>query len=54
MSSLLVSLFAFVFAASFTPGPNNIMSTASGVNFGFKKTIPHMLGIIVGFPAMIL
>ncbi len=54
MSSLLVSLFAFVFAASFTPGPNNIMLTASGVNFGFNRTIPHMLGIIVGFPAMIL
>jgi len=54
MSSLLVSLFAFVFAASFTPGPNNIMLTASGVNFGFERTIPHMLGIIVGFPVMIL
>lgn len=54
MSSLLISLFAFVFAASFTPGPNNIMLTASGVNFGFRRTIPHMLGIIVGFPVMIL
>jgi len=54
MSPLLVSLFVFVFAASFTPGPNNIMLTASGVNFGFRRTIAHMLGIIVGFPAMIL
>jgi len=54
MSSLLVSLIVFVFAASFTPGPNNIMLTASGVNFGFQRTIPHMVGIIVGFPVMIL
>lgn len=54
MSPLLISLFVFVIAASFTPGPNNIMLTASGVNFGFKRTIPHMLGIIVGFPVMLL
>ncbi len=54
MSSTLISMFAFVLAASFSPGPNNIMLTASGVNFGFIRTVPHMAGIIAGFPTMIL
>ena len=35
--------------AAFTPGPNNIMLAASGANFGFRRTIPHMAGITVGF-----
>jgi threonine/homoserine/homoserine lactone efflux protein len=37
-----------------TPGPNNVMLTASGVNFGFRRTLPHMLGVVLGFPAMVL
>jgi threonine/homoserine/homoserine lactone efflux protein len=37
-----------------TPGPNNTMLTASGVNFGLTRSLPHMLGISVGFPLMIL
>ena len=37
-----------------TPGPNNVMVTASGVNFGYKKTLPHILGITFGFPVMIV
>ncbi len=37
-----------------TPGPNNVMLMASGVNFGFRRTLPHMLGISLGFPAMVL
>lgn len=44
---LAFSLFALV--ASITPGPNNFMLLASGMNFGFKASIPHMLGISVGF-----
>lgn len=43
---LAVTLFAFV--TSVTPGPNNIMLTASGANFGFKRTLPHIAGIITG------
>lgn len=43
---LAVALFAFV--TSVTPGPNNIMLTASGANFGFKRTLPHIAGIITG------
>jgi threonine/homoserine/homoserine lactone efflux protein len=49
-------LFAFmVFAAVmfFTPGPNNVMLLSSGVSFGFRRTLPHMAGIIVGFAFMV-
>jgi threonine/homoserine/homoserine lactone efflux protein len=37
-----------------TPGPNNILVASSGVNFGFRATIPHILGITIGYPAMLL
>ncbi|MRI32865.1 lysine transporter LysE [Endozoicomonas sp. OPT23] len=49
---LWLPLVAFAFATSVTPGPNNIMLTSSGLNFGFIRTIPHMLGISVGFFVM--
>ena len=39
----------YSFVMSITPGPNNVMLTASGATFGFRRTIPHMLGISVGF-----
>lgn len=42
-----IALFAF--ATSITPGPNNIMLAASGVNFGFARTVPHLLGVSAGF-----
>ena len=45
----LLALFLFAFATSITPGPNNMMLFASGVNFGFRRTIPHILGISTGF-----
>jgi len=45
-----VTVFAAVSVSS--PGPNNVMITASGVNFGFRRTIPHILGIAVGFAVM--
>ena len=48
------SALAFVVAMSATPGPNNAMLAASGANFGFRRTLPHMLGIATGFPAMVL
>lgn len=50
---LLGALVAFAFVTSVTPGPNNMMLLASGVNFGFRRTIPHMLGIGVGFTLMV-
>ena len=46
------SMFAFV--TSITPGPNNFMLLASGVNFGFRSSVPHMLGISSGFFLMVL
>lgn len=49
-----LSLFVFTFVASATPGPNNAMLFASGVNFGFARTLPHMVGITVGFALMVL
>lgn len=51
---LLSALALFAFATSITPGPNNLMLMASGANFGFRRSIPHMLGIGIGFIVMIL
>ena len=50
---LLLALLGFAFVTSVTPGPNNMMLLASGVNFGFRPTIPHMLGISVGHSVMV-
>jgi threonine/homoserine/homoserine lactone efflux protein len=49
-----IALTLFAFSASVTPGPNNLMLLASGVNFGFRRTIPHLLGIQLGFASLIL
>jgi threonine/homoserine/homoserine lactone efflux protein len=49
----LLSLIAFAFVTSVTPGPNNMMLLASGANFGFRRSIPHMLGIGVGHSVMV-
>jgi threonine/homoserine/homoserine lactone efflux protein len=49
-----IALLIFAFVASATPGPNNVMLLASGVNFGFRRTIPHMLGIAKGFATLLL
>lgn len=51
---ILLALIAFAFVSSITPGPNNLMLMASGANFGFRRTIPHMLGIGLGFTFMVL
>jgi len=50
----LLALILFAFATSITPGPNNMMLFASGVNFGFRRTIPHMFGIGAGFLSLLL
>ena len=44
----------FAFVSSVTPGPNNVMLTASGATFGYRRTVPHMLGISLGVVAMLL
>lgn len=46
------ALILFVFTAGITPGPNNIMIMASGLNFGIRASLPHFLGICFGFPTM--
>lgn len=50
---LLIALVSFAFVSSITPGPNNLMLMTSGVNFGFNRTIPHMLGVGLGFTLMV-
>ena len=44
----------FVSIVSMTPGPNNLLLAASGANYGFFKTLPHMCGVIVGFALMVV
>jgi len=53
MLASLVALLTFSFVSSITPGPNNLMIAASGVNFGFKRSIPHFVGIVLGFQLML-
>lgn len=50
---ILSGLAAFAFVTSITPGPNNLMLMASGANYGFRRTIPHMLGVGLGFALMV-
>ena len=52
-SETLLALVLFAFAASITPGPNNIMLLASGANFGLRRTLPHMMGISIGHAVMV-
>lgn len=51
---LILALMAFAFVTSITPGPNNLMLMASGINFGLNRSIPHILGVGLGFVLMIL
>lgn len=50
----LPALVLFVVTAAFTPGPNNIMIMASGLNFGFRRSMPHLFGICLGFPVLVI
>ncbi len=52
--NLLPALIAFAFVTSITPGPNNMMLLASGANFGKRRTLPHMLGVGIGFVVMMV
>ena len=51
---LYIPLILLLFVGNFTPGPNNIIASYSGFHFGFKKTIPHILGVTFGWPSLIL
>ena len=51
---LLLPLVVFCTVTLFTPGPNNLMLMTSGLNFGFRKTMPHLLGVTLGFAFQVL
>jgi threonine/homoserine/homoserine lactone efflux protein len=53
MSEMLPALVAFAAGMSFTPGPNNTLVTASGASFGFRRSLPLLFGIVVGFALMV-
>ena len=50
----ILSLSLFMFVTSCSPGPNNIVASYSGFNFGLEKTIPHMCGVIFGFTTLVI
>ena len=50
---VLAALALFALVSSITPGPNNLMLMASGVNFGALRTVPHALGVCIGFTLMV-
>lgn len=50
----LLAFALFALATSITPGPNNIMLMTSGVNFGFRASLPHMLGVAFGFALLLM
>ena len=54
MFSQITPLILFAIAASFSPGPNNIVTSYTSFNFGFKKTIPTMLGVIIGWMTLVI
>ena len=51
---LLIALTAFALVSSITPGPNVLMLVASSANFGIRRTLPHAIGIPLGFCGMII
>jgi len=50
----ILSIALFWFVAAYTPGPNNVVASYSGFNFGIIKTIPHILGVTLGFTSLVI
>ena len=50
----IVSIALFWFVTAYTPGPNNVVASYSGFNFGIIKTIPHILGVTFGFTSLVI
>ena len=50
----IFSIALFWFVAAYTPGPNNVVASYSGFNFGIAKTVPHILGVTLGFTSLVL
>ncbi len=53
-TTLLASFLPFAISMSFTPGPNNLMLANSGTRFGFRRTIPQLAGVVIGFAILTL
>ena len=53
-TATLAGFILFASVAAFTPGPNNVMLTASGANFGLKRSVPHILGVTIGFCVLVM
>lgn len=51
---IFIAVLFFAFSTTITPGPNNVMIMSSGVNYGVRASVPHFLGICLGFPLMVL
>jgi threonine/homoserine/homoserine lactone efflux protein len=49
-----LAFILFTLSMSITPGPNNVMLMASGLNFGVNKSLPHLFGVCLGFPSMFI
>ena len=50
----ILSIALFWFVTAYTPGPNNVVASYSGFNFGIIKTLPHILGVTIGFTSLVL
>ncbi|MDP2285506.1 MAG: LysE family translocator [Pseudohongiella sp.] len=53
-TEFVISVFLFALSSAITPGPNNVMLMSSGVNYGVRRSLPLVMGVIIGFPAMFL
>jgi threonine/homoserine/homoserine lactone efflux protein len=53
VSQLFIAFVVFAAVMFFTPGPNNIMLLSSGLTYGFRRTLPHLAGIVIGFAFMV-
>lgn len=51
---IFIAVLFFAFSTTITPGPNNVMIMSSAVNYGIRASMPHFLGICLGFPLMVL
>lgn len=52
--TMILSIATFTLSTVLTPGPNNIMLLSSGLTFGYKRSLPHIFGIVFGFPVMVV
>jgi len=51
--SLFIAVLTFSLVSAFTPGPNNLLALASGANWGYRRTLPHVFGVAVGYAIML-